>query len=303
LWSGYGAIVRYELNGATSASVVVKRIELGRAGEHPRGWNNDLSHQRKLRSYQIETVWYQCWSQMCDDSCRVPRCFGVLQHQDAILIVLEDLDQAGFSLRKSQLSPEALDACLQWLANFHGRFLFRRPEELWPVGTYWHLQTRPDEFAVMAESELKTAAAAIDVALNSAKYFTLVHGDAKVANFCFAPNSNAVAAVDFQYVGGGCGMKDVAYFLGSCLSDAQCERMEQRCLAVYFKGLSEAIERHAALLGQVDFVQLESEWRALYPLAWADFQRFLLGWMPEHKKLTRYSTRMTNLALAALATR
>jgi Ser/Thr protein kinase RdoA (MazF antagonist) len=60
-------------------------------------------------------------------------------------------------------------------------------------------------------------AAVIDQVLNNCSYQTIVHGDAKLANFCFS-KEGAVSAVDFQYVGGGCGMKDVAYFLGSCLT-------------------------------------------------------------------------------------
>jgi thiamine kinase-like enzyme len=65
---------------------------------------------------------------------------------------------------------------------------------------------------------LKEAAPVIDEKLNTCAYKTFVHGDAKLANFCFAPDGQ-VAGVDFQYVGGGCGMKDVAYFIGSCLNE------------------------------------------------------------------------------------
>ena len=31
----------------------------------------------------------------------------------------------------------------------------------------------------------------------------------------------------------------------------------------------------------------------MYHLAWADFQRFLLGWSPHHRKLNNYSQRCT----------
>ena len=57
---------------------------------------------------------------------------------------------------------------------------------LWPAGTYWHLETRPDELDAMPDGPLKNSAAMIDRRLNKATYKSLVHGDAKVANFCFS---------------------------------------------------------------------------------------------------------------------
>ena len=57
LWSGYGSIDRIGLRGTEVASVIVKHVKpVG--GGHPRGWNSDLSHQRKLNSYRVETHWY-----------------------------------------------------------------------------------------------------------------------------------------------------------------------------------------------------------------------------------------------------
>ena len=46
LWSGYGSIVRIGLEGSDVSSVIVKHVQ-PEGGKHPRGWNTDLSHQRK----------------------------------------------------------------------------------------------------------------------------------------------------------------------------------------------------------------------------------------------------------------
>ena len=53
LWSGYGKIMRYGLKGGDRDSVVIKHVKLPDQGSHPRGWNTDRSHQRKIRSYQV----------------------------------------------------------------------------------------------------------------------------------------------------------------------------------------------------------------------------------------------------------
>ena len=74
----------------------------------------------------------------------------------------------------------------------------------------------------MKDSPLKENAFLIDEKLYQSSFKTIVHGDAKLANFCFTKDGCRSAAVDFQYVGGGCGMKDVAYFLGSCLTEEEC---------------------------------------------------------------------------------
>ena len=71
LWSSYGNIDRYRLSGAELASVVIKHVRYPNQQNHPRGWNSDRSHQRKLHSYQVETRWYQHWAKRCDSHCRI----------------------------------------------------------------------------------------------------------------------------------------------------------------------------------------------------------------------------------------
>ena len=190
-------------------------------------------------------------------------------------------------MRSNNLDERGAEACLRWLACFHANFLGAEPEGLWQIGTYWHLATRQDEHRTMGdEFGLKRAAAALDQRLNSCRFRTLVHGDAKPANFCFSRDRGRVAAVDFQYVGGGCGVKDVCYLMSAMGGwRGPDEATERRLLDFYFRELRAAAQssppRGGAAGGgaaPVDLDGLEREWRELYPLAAADYYRFLAGW-------------------------
>lgn len=296
LWSGYGEIVRYGLTGSDRCSVIVKQVKLSVQGRHPCGWNTDISHRRKMRSYQVETAWYGNWSKRCGTGCRVPACLMYESFDDEVLIVLEDLDAAGFPYRRLRASADEMRACLTWLANFHATFLGEQPTGLWPTGTYWHLETRPDEWQALKDSALKNAASAIDQKLRESPYQTFVHGDAKLANFCFSADSG-VAAVDFQYVGGGCGIKDVAYFIDSCLNEDECQRQQSQLLDFYFQALKHALKSQQK---DVDADAVEHDWRALYLVAWTDFHRFLKGWSPGHRGANSYSERLAREVITQL---
>jgi len=297
LWSGYGKISRYQLTGAEVNTVIVKNIIFPTQANHPRGWNTSKSHNRKVKSYQVETAYYTGFNNLCNNACRTPKLIGSNTIGEEEVILLEDLDAAGFPVRKSQLTIEQIKVCLIWLANFHAIFMGQQPKGLWETGTYWHLETRPDEFKEMNDSTLKEAAKNIDTLLNNCSYKTLVHGDAKIANFCFSEDLKKVAAVDFQYVGGGCGMKDVAYLMGSCLSENECKIYENELLTYYFNELEIALDKTPI---DLNFISLEKEWRILYSVCWADFTRFLMGWMPTHQKINGYSKLKVEVALKSL---
>lgn len=298
LWSGYGKIIRLGLVGSERKSIVIKHVLLPEKNKHPRGWNTDISHERKLKSYKVEMAFYKHWSKFCKNESLVPECLALETFEDEVFMVLQDLDSAGLSLRKTSVNMHEIKACLSWLANFHATFMGKQPAELWEVGTYWHLDTRPDELAVLDDLPLKDAAKGIDKKLRETKYQTIVHGDAKLANFCFAKNSSQVAAVDFQYVGGGCGMKDVAYFIGSCMYEDDCEKYETELLDFYFMKLKTALE------GKKEFTvarNIESDWRSLYAVAWTDFHRFMKGWSPGHWKIHNYSERLAREVVQLLS--
>ncbi len=297
LWSGYGSIVRMGLSGSEIPSVIVKHVQPG-TGNHPRGWNTDLSHQRKLKSYQVETYWYrEAGRRGMEALARMPGCLGTKTDGDEILLVLEDLDAAGFRGRRNSVVEIEWQACVRWLAGFHIEGMRANTEGLWESGTYWHLETRPDELEALDDLPLKNAAASIDAKLKASPFQTLVHGDAKLANFCFSPDGSQVAAVDFQYVGGGCGMLDLAYFVGSCFRDAEAERREEEVLNYYFEALRNYLNsKDDAVCPKA----LEKDWRPLYRVAWADFHRFMKGWSPGHWKLSTYSERVTREVIASL---
>lgn len=296
LWSGYGEIVRCHLRDADLSSVIVKHVTVPSKAKHPKGWNSDLSHYRKWRSYQVESNWYQQHVSSLMEAVRVPKSFYQAQQGEEFFMIMEDLDASGFHLRYTpdDVTLHQAKSVLSWLAAFHANSFECSSEGLWEIGTYWHLSTRPMEWDQMQNQSLKQAANTIDEVLNTARYQSLVHGDAKLANFCFSPQHD-VAAVDFQYVGRGCGMKDVAYFISSCFDGAACELYEEQLLDHYFSYLKKNLPK------TIDYQEVKKEWSYLYGYAWADFYRFLDGWSPGHWKMHGYSKDLVTKVLSELA--
>lgn len=300
LWSGYGEIARYYLPSINSYCIA-KHVNLTAntlaKAAHPRDWGGDLSHQRKVSSYINEQQFYTHLAKLCNNTCTVPQLKASYVTDRSICLIMQDLNAAGYKLRHDSGTSQNCRQAVYWLANFHATFLHANINCVWPIGSYWHLQTRPDEWASMAESKLKHAASRIDQILNAAPYQTLIHGDAKLANFCFAEHSTNIAGVDFQYTGKGCGVKDIVYLLGSCFDDTQLAQQAPIMINEYFKHLTNALSKK---LSNTQLQALESTWRTLIPFAWADFERFLMGWAPDHYKRSEYSHSQTNIALKSL---
>ncbi|HET9957611.1 MAG TPA: phosphotransferase [Polyangiaceae bacterium] len=276
------------------------------------------SHRRKLRSYAVEAAFYTRHSRRCDQTCRVPQAYVIENGERDWLFVLENLDAAGYAARRTHASGADIRDALSWLAGFHARFLGVEPEGVWKRGSYWHLETRQDEWRALTDARVKEAASKIDERLARARFKTLIHGDAKLENFCFATggvrpvqdgdSAARIAAVDFQYVGGGVGVQDVAYLLSSCLEGRELEAQAEQWLEFYLGELCRSAGQLRSTVGPlfsrapVDEAALSEaveEWRALYPFAVADFQRFLLGWAPSHAR-DSYLIEVTERVLAAV---
>lgn len=211
-----------------------------------------------------------------------------LQH----CLVLQDLSECGFPVVKQSCSLIEAKKCITWLAQFHVLHLDQAADGLWPIGSYWHLATRPDELQNLQDMALKNAAPQLDKILTECPFQTLIHGDAKLANFCFSESGDDVAAVDFQYVGKGCGMKDLILFISSAVKPEHCAQQAPILVEHYFNVL-----KKATLETNVDGEELEAAWRPLYGIAWADFQRFVKGWSPNHWKINAYTESLSAAAL------
>ncbi len=296
LWSGYGELARYYLP-EKDKTIVVKHIQPAHSESHPRGWNTDISHQRKLKSYEVEVQFYRTYSESCDQFCRVPTLLASHSKDGSTWLVLEDLNESSFTVRFNDTTIDWIRLGLRWLAYFHACHLGTGAANLWQIGTYWHLATRPDELITMPDNQLKRMATLLDEKLNAAHFQTLVHGDAKLANFCFHENRTDLAAVDFQYVGKGVGIKDIAYYLGSCFLDEDLHQYADALLDEYFVHLNSAFKHYQLT---IPFKKVEQEWRSLYSFAWADFNRFLSGWSPGHYKMNSYMQSQTDIALSML---
>lgn len=273
LWGGYGELRRLQLQGRPS--VILKQVMQPAC--------DSVSDRRKRQSYQVEQTWYQGPAAQC--RARLAACYATATVGDIKLLLLEDLANAGYQPGR----PPQIKAGLRWLARFHAGYLGARPVGLWEQGSYWHLDTRQEEFQRMPAGPLKDAAHQIDRVLKNARFQTLLHGDSKPANFLWK-NAEEAAAVDFQYVGVGCGIRDVAYFLDCCLSYTNSEEKAPEWLDFYFGELKQ----------QTDLPDgLESEWRRLYPVAWSDYARFMQGW-GKPGALDRYTQQQLELTLRLL---
>ena len=184
----------------------------------------------------------------------------------------------------SASSVHAAKDALTWLATFHsaswGHAMVDALVEscgLHAQGTYWHLDTRPDEHAQMPstgwEGRLKRAARAMHDALARDDMQCLVHGDVKEANILLDPDG-AVTMCDFQYTGKGSPTQDFSYFFCSSVhtkNDDECN--EEQLLQHYHTVLTQKlVQSSTANVPSLEHLQKSLD------LAYCDFCRFLSGW-------------------------
>ncbi len=308
LWAGQGELARLSLltnaDEQNKKSLVVKQIVLTPSTDHPLGWNTQLSQHRKKHSYGVELQWYRQYSQKAEQYAPMPRLIYCEDTEQGMLLVLEDLAvdyPSRFTTGKEDRPTDIqIASCIRWLAQFHAKYLNHDVDGLWTVGGYWHLDTRPDEWHAMQDSALKASATTFDAILKACPYQSIIHGDAKLANFCFDNSGEQVSAVDFQYVGQGPGVKDLMLLISSVMPDERLVQQGNTWVDYYFEQLALGLNQWQAHINSDDVI---SAWQPLYAVAWADFHRFLAGWSPKHWKIGQYCQQQTQTALELLTSK
>ncbi|CAH9066779.1 hypothetical protein PSECIP111951_03643 [Pseudoalteromonas holothuriae] len=290
LWSGCGEVRKMCLD---EQNVVVKFSYVPKQLVHRHIQQSDFALSRKRTSYKIELTFYQWFHTNPKAGCQIPELIFSSQKNNATCLVLADFSYQGF-VQHTDVSMQQHHAILSWLARFHSQFINQSEQIGWQQGGYWHLATRPDEWQRMHHHGLKTQAQYIDDLVTHCPYRCVIHGDAKVANFALDNHLNVIG-YDFQYVGGGVGVQDVMLYFTSVFDETSLFNHADRLLEYYLKQLN----AHLRINHSTDYViNVINSWRALWPVVWADFHRFLLGWKPDHVKINQYMLEHTNATLA-----
>ncbi|KAI8892592.1 kinase-like domain-containing protein, partial [Globomyces pollinis-pini] len=262
LWAGYGTIYRVLLSNGES--VIVKLVQ-------PTRNDSGISHQRKLKSYQVESYFY---SHLAFDrfDCRMPKHLYSYNNGQNMCLIMDDLEPT-YPSQKHDLDCTDIKSALTWLAKFHCHFWNKSPEGVWSNGGYWYLDTRLEEWESISKKYglLKENARAIDLKTRDRRFETLIHGDPKSENILWDNQANC-SFYDFQYVGVGLGAKDVAYLVTSSANHQVLQNDD--FLKDYFDALvAESIRTNTDLNGYTFELFCEHfNWCLL------DYFRFMAGW-------------------------
>ncbi|KAL3772700.1 hypothetical protein ACHAW5_002675 [Stephanodiscus triporus] len=299
LWAGMGHVyeVSIDVPGRRRRRFIVKRVT------PPPRKRRDAGDQRKATSYAVEANFYEHLAPalIYDRGLTMPVPYHVEKNDDddddRVTICMSVLDGSP-ARRNLRDDDDGVQSVLSWLATLHASTwsscvdlddMIRRGL-IQPVGSYWHLDTRPNEHASMSnrgwEGRLKLAARAIHERLRRDGMQCCVHGDAKDANMLFLDHDDddeggggvgKVGMYDFQYCGRAPPSVDLAYFF--CVAVGDTSDDYRGYTRRYHEQLVRKLENdmgrggdHRARPPTLD--ELEDS----VALALCDFQRFLCGW-------------------------
>mmetsp|Transcript_202 Transcript_202/g.351 ORF Transcript_202/g.351 Transcript_202/m.351 type:complete len:350 (+) Transcript_202:213-1262(+) len=265
LWAGMGYIYDVSIRGGFH--IIVKHIV------PPPEQSRSFGDVRKARSYEVEANFYRHVAPIliAENNLSIPVPYHVENDSDtSITICMSRLDGSPGYLS----DDDQIQTALKWMATLHAANWGKADQlveekGLQPIGSYWHLDTRPSEHDSMPrrgwEGRLKRAARAIDERLKRDPMQTVIHGDLKDANMLFSNNS--VGIYDFQYCGRAPPTVDLAYFFCVVVGDA-----DDAYLEFYHKQLSTLLGTRSCNPPTIEHLK-ES-----LAIAFCDFQRFMSGW-------------------------
>ncbi|KAL7524988.1 hypothetical protein ACHAWF_001163 [Thalassiosira exigua] len=274
LWAGMGCVYRVtvRLPGERDGGVESHRFVAKKVVPPPRR-SRSFGDERKAASYRVEAGFYEevAPTLIEERGLSIPVPYHVERSDDDRVTICMSLLSGS-----SGLSDDVrVRAALEWLASLHAATWgavaddYVRRGLAQPIGSYWHLDTRPDEHDAMPrrgwEGRLRMAARAIDERLRRDGRQCCVHGDAKDANMLFGDGGDA-SMYDFQYFGKAPPSVDLAYFLCVAVGDTDSEYIRY-----YHQQLIRKLDNKAdcpTLKDMEDSVAL----------ALCDFQRFMSGW-------------------------
>ena len=313
LWAGMGNIYEVQCysggnEGNRTTTLIVKYV-------HPRLPSKpsqlSIGDKRKLDSYLVEANFYEYYAKsfLEDYDVPLPMPYYVERQLDnptfpTIIICMGELYSSiprNTTLRDNDGGENV--GVVRWLAKFHAATWHKSPSGedspttetgVQSIGSYWHLDTRPDEWNDMPrhgwEGRLKLAARGIhDYLQDRDPLQCWVHGDTKDANILYYSKSKHryggeddivvdIAFCDFQYVGKGPPSRDLSYFF--CSSHVQDDEEQTYLLDIYFNDLTGLLKEQndRGTASPPHILPTRRQLEISMELAFCDFGRFMSGW-------------------------
>ena len=205
-----------------------------------------------MKCYTLELGWYRDLAGEAKVAC--PRCLHLESENDDLdfVLLLEDLAPARQGDQLAGASLGQIEAALKQAAGLHapfwgngraGAYEWLAPNEnstsmirmllpaLYPQFRERYAERLSPDILEMGE----TFVARLDGYLGRAPAVTtLQHRDFRIDNILFAPGDEQAFVVDWQTLGVGAGVADVAYLIGTSIADPAVRKREEARLVEFY---------------------------------------------------------------------
>ena len=220
---------------------------------------DNLETGRGLLAYEREAKFYLSHSEGC--SLKPPACHAAVDvsGNGDFLLVIEDLVACRFVSQLDGIDEADAIRAVEGLATMHAQYwndpTIQASDALYPFSTWADIYPPAIEtgwplyeahFSYVIDDDLmpyfeagNEASAAIFNFFAESRPKTLLHGDARMENVCFDPVTGAPRMYDWQLTSTGPAAWDLCYFFAQSLGETEWPDLGERCIAAYFKKLTE----------------------------------------------------------------